>query len=65
MAESSVAAMDTGRQSKKGKGQQAGGQGQKKGGKPPCFACGGPHYLRNCPDFKATQEALKKKKQGN
>ena len=53
-----------GQQAKKGKGQQAGNQqGQKK--KPPCFACQGPHYLRDCPVFKATQEALKKKKQGN
>ena len=65
VVESSVAAVDKGRQGQRGKGQQTGGQQGQRKNKPPCFACGKPHYLRECPEYKAAQEVLKKKKSGN
>ena len=67
--ESTVAAVEQGKGKKKnpGQAQGSGTSGGKSGSgqKPPCFFCGQPHHMRNCPEWQEARAALKKEKQGN
>ena len=69
VVESTVSAMEKGKPGKKGKKRQSGKGSKGSGGQgskgPSCYLCGGPHVVRNCPDWKFARDAVKAKKQGN